>query len=68
MHHNLTPRELDVAKLVVQGLTNPVIAERLGVRPKTVESHLTKVIAKLLIYKRSELKDKLNEYLKNHKT
>ena len=43
----LTPREWDVAQLVVDGLSNKAIAARLGVSPKTVEVHRSRVMAKI---------------------
>jgi DNA-binding CsgD family transcriptional regulator len=53
--HPLTKRELDVARLVAQGLTNPQIAERLGLRPRTVSSHLDNIYARLRIGSRAAL-------------
>lgn len=43
----LTPTELDVARLVSEGLTNKDIAERLFVSPRTVQAHLTHMYTKL---------------------
>lgn len=43
----LTERERDVAELIVVGLTNRQIAERLVISEKTVESHVTRILAKL---------------------
>ena len=37
----VTSRELDVLKLVAEGLTNREISERLVLSPKTVERHLS---------------------------
>lgn len=51
----LTPAELDVVALVVQGLTNREAAGRLFVSPHTVNSHLRHVFAKLGINSRLEL-------------
>ncbi len=42
----LTPRELEVMDLVVQGNANKVIASRLGVSAKTVEVHRANVMKK----------------------
>jgi predicted ATPase/DNA-binding CsgD family transcriptional regulator len=43
----LTPRELDVLKLVAQGLSNPDIARRLGLSEHTVKRHLANILRKL---------------------
>jgi predicted ATPase/DNA-binding CsgD family transcriptional regulator len=45
--HVLTPRELDVLRLVAQGLSNPDIAERLLLSEHTVHRHLANVRRKL---------------------
>jgi DNA-binding NarL/FixJ family response regulator len=43
----LTPRELDVLKLIAQGLTNPDIARRLVLSEHTVHRHLANILHKL---------------------
>jgi predicted ATPase/DNA-binding CsgD family transcriptional regulator len=43
----LTPRELDVLKLVAQGLSNPDIARRLVLSQHTVHRHLANILRKL---------------------
>jgi ATP/maltotriose-dependent transcriptional regulator MalT len=43
----LTPRELDVLKLVMQGLSNPDIARRLVLSEHTVHRHLANILRKL---------------------
>ena len=52
---SLTPTELEVAKLVAEGLTNPQIAERMFISRKTVTTHLSHVFAKLDIPSRAAL-------------
>lgn len=51
----LTDRQLEIAKLVCEGLTNPAIAERLGIRTRTVTTHLDHVYNRLGIGSRAEL-------------
>ena len=43
----LTPRELDVLKLVAQGLSNANIARRLVLSQHTVHRHLANILHKL---------------------
>jgi predicted ATPase/DNA-binding CsgD family transcriptional regulator len=52
---SLTPTELDVVRLVVQGLTNPEIGSRLFISRATVKTHLSHVYAKLDVSNRTEL-------------
>ena len=43
----LSRREQEVAALVARGLTNRVIAERLVIGERTVETHVSRILAKL---------------------
>ncbi|OBB67197.1 LuxR C-terminal-related transcriptional regulator [Mycobacterium sp. 852014-50255_SCH5639931] len=52
---SLTPTELDVVRLVGEGLPNKDIAARLFVSPRTVQSHLTHVYTKLAVSSRVQL-------------
>jgi len=56
----LTPRELQVALAVVDGLRNQDVASRLFVSEKTVERHLSTVYAKLGVRSRAELVARLS--------
>jgi DNA-binding CsgD family transcriptional regulator len=52
---SLTPTELDVARLVSEGLANKQIATQLFVSPRTVQTHLTHIYTKLGITSRVQL-------------
>jgi DNA-binding CsgD family transcriptional regulator len=52
---SLTPTELDVVRLVSDGLSNKDIAARLFVSPRTVQTHLTHVYTKLALTSRVQL-------------
>lgn len=43
----LSPREVEVLRLVAQGLANKEIAGTLGLSPKTVERHVTRLYARI---------------------
>lgn len=51
----LSPRELEVVRLLAAGLTATAIAERLVISRKTVSSHLQRVMAKLGVHTRAQL-------------
>ncbi len=55
----LTATERTVADLVCEGLTNPQIAERLGVSRRTIQGHLVNVFKKLGVASRTELAARL---------
>jgi predicted ATPase/DNA-binding CsgD family transcriptional regulator len=52
---SLTPAELEVVRLVSEGLRNDAIAQRLFIAPGTVKVHLSHIFAKLGITTRAEL-------------
>ncbi len=51
---DLTPRELDVLRLVVDGKTNAEIGRVLGISEKTVEKHLDSMYRKMNVVSRVE--------------
>jgi len=52
--HDLSPREREVLALMVQGLNNPDIAERLIVGRSTVKFHVSSILGKLGVQSRTE--------------
>jgi NarL family two-component system response regulator LiaR len=52
--HNLTKRERIVLTLMAAGLNNTEIAQKLGVSPSTIKSHVSHVLAKLGVASRTE--------------
>ena len=51
----LTRREREVTELIGEGATNPEIAKKLGVSPRTVETHVENILAKLRARSRVEV-------------
>lgn len=52
---SLTPAELDVIRLLTQGLSNKDIAARLFISPRTVQTHLTHIYSKLNLTSRVQV-------------
>jgi two-component system, NarL family, response regulator LiaR len=50
----LTPRELDVLRLLARGLPNKQIATQLAVNERTVKYHVSAILAKLDVTNRTE--------------
>ena len=57
----MTAHETRIASLVSEGLSNPEIATRLFVSPRTVEYHLGKVFRKMGVGSRAELASRIVE-------
>ena len=51
---HLTPRELEIVRMVGEGLRNEAIAERLSIQEKTVRNHLT------VIFEKADVRDRLH--------
>ena len=58
----LSPREIDVLKLIVEGYTNRQIGDELGISVRTVEGHRANIYGKLGLRNRVELVRYAKEY------
>ena len=52
---SLTPREIEVLRLIAQGYTNGQVAKELNLSVRTVESHRANLMGKLNLHSRVEL-------------
>jgi DNA-binding NarL/FixJ family response regulator len=50
----LTSREVEILRLLTEHLTNPEIADRLGLTTKTVRNHVSNIFSKLQVASRAE--------------
>jgi len=52
-HSDLTPREIDVLKLIAKGFSNKQIGDRLGIAEATVKNHVVSLLGKLGVQDRT---------------
>lgn len=52
---NMTMREIEIAHLIVKGMTNPQIAEVLNISVRTVQNHLRAIYDKVHVHNRTAL-------------
>ena len=57
----LSPREVEVAQLVMEGASNPEIAAQLFLSRKTVERHISNALAKVGARNRTELARRMRD-------
>ena len=50
----LTPRELDVLRVLSEGLSTPEICERLFIAPNTLRTHVQNIMGKLRVHSKLE--------------
>jgi DNA-binding NarL/FixJ family response regulator len=55
MRAELSPRELEVARLVAHGCTNAQIADALRISPLTAKWHVSEILRKLGVSRRVQL-------------
>ena len=55
LHEQLTPRELDVLRLIGDGKTNQEIADMLYIGIKTVKTHVSHILDKLHLDDRTQI-------------
>jgi NarL family two-component system response regulator LiaR len=55
LYADLTDRELDVLKLIANGLTNSQIAEKLFISENTVKGHVSNILSKLHLADRTQV-------------
>jgi len=53
-HSNLTPRESEILRLLVDGLNQAEIAQRLVISPNTVATHIQRILTKLSVRNRAQ--------------
>ncbi|MFE7906020.1 response regulator [Streptomyces albogriseolus] len=58
----LTPRELEVFRLIAEGLSNAEIATAMSITPETVKTYVSRILAKL------HLRDRVQAVVLAHKT
>ena len=53
-HLGLTPRETEILELLVEGLNQAQIAQRLVISPNTVATHIQRILVKLGVHNRAQ--------------
>jgi DNA-binding NarL/FixJ family response regulator len=60
--NNLTSSEENIAGMVAEGMSNRLIAERLVLSTRTVESHVSHILAKLDVRSRIDIAREVAEH------
>jgi DNA-binding NarL/FixJ family response regulator len=59
-HHSLTPRELEIAGMIAEGLSNKEIAKGLHIGPTTVKNHVHNILDKLNVRRRAAIANRVS--------
>jgi PAS domain S-box-containing protein len=59
LRHDFTPREREIAALLIEGLTSKLVGRRLGISPRTVDVYRARLMRKLGAATAAELVHKL---------
>ena len=54
VHEDLTPREVEVLRLLAEGMSNAELAQALFISEKTVKSHISNILGKLHLADRTQ--------------
>lgn len=54
----ISPREHEILELLARGISNREMAERLGISPNTVKTHVARLYEKLMVEKRMQAVEK----------
>ncbi len=54
LEHDLSPREVEVLRLVARGLNNNDIAAEMSISPRTAKNHISSILSKLRVKNRSQ--------------
>jgi DNA-binding CsgD family transcriptional regulator len=60
--YNITEKQFRIIELLINGLSNREISEKLGIHKRTVETHVLSIYNKLGVNNRIELLNLINEY------
>ncbi|NMA02278.1 MAG: response regulator transcription factor [Clostridia bacterium] len=55
LQKKLSPREIDIVKLITEGLSNKEIASELNISDKTVKTHVSNILRKLEMKDRTQI-------------
>lgn len=54
LQESLTPREVQILRMISGGLTSAQMGRRLGISPWTVSTHVKRMLAKMQVHSRAQ--------------